>query len=567
MIAHDDNAFCRNAELYYYDFLEGHKPEDISEQLWQHMESCDHCKTEILLLKVAIDKADKDPEAMRANIVTTTRLELQFAYEGQSVGCDIVKPFMPLFLSPDFPIRTKTPITLHIESCPQCLADVESLQALDLDQKRLILLSQIMAEKEPSDKQICEKARIAIPAIAAMEFDDVSLSTLKHICICPDCRKLLFEVRQEIIGNQKSQKSPDEGFPCEAVTGKDLFDYCFPYDMDPSDDEYAKFRPSFISHVSSCQTCLTKMQKLHETVSNIDEREESGITTCFNLKDEPGIDTTSDPEGASSNRPIEGNVIDGQSEENWPAAESANAEIAAQVQKKRDTGSPASLNLRHLIKPLAAAAVILLVALLVLNGRKLKATDLSQVYENLAKVKNVYLKRISPPQNKVIQETWISRDLEIKMLKTKDQYVIWDIKERKRKAKYLESSAVEITNVDKKTIEKVVSTLVGPLEMLPFSKLSTFPESASWRRLPKDSLSQIAENMDIYEIIWTDTSMNGSLVYHRWHGFVESEKKLPVRTELYVKDRFNQEYELTNVIEIQYPKTYEIENLISELGF
>ena len=165
MIAPDNNPLCQKARLYYYDYLEGRRPEDISDELWQHMDSCNHCHANIHLLGAQIDKADIDPEIAQTCIVTTVNLGLHFAHVDKPVGCNTVKPFIPLLADSGLAIRTSTPITAHIDHCRQCLEDTESLQALKLKRQQLLQLGQILVEAEDVDKNICKHARMRLSSV------------------------------------------------------------------------------------------------------------------------------------------------------------------------------------------------------------------------------------------------------------------------------------------------------------------------------------------------------------------------------------------------------------------
>jgi hypothetical protein len=549
MVAPDNSPLCQEARIYYYDFLEGHQPEDAPTVVWRHMEGCDYCRNEILLLKETIDQADNDTQLSKANVIETAYLQLHFAYIGEPVDCQTVKPFLPLLADPDLTIRTRTPITSHVQDCLECLASVKCLQVLNLDQARLIRLSQVMAQTRQSDDEVCETAQSGVAAVAAMDFEGISASKLKHICTCPDCRDSLFQHRQAIIDRLKGRQVSGGVSVCETVAEKDLFDLCLPYGLNPAEGELTDSCSPLISHVSGCIVCLERMQELHRTVARIIERPDSGIVTCFDL-------------GCGSD-----DKVDLQSEVGGQLAttttESAESRAGRASPGKRHTTLP---NLRTYLKPVIGIAAVLMIVLTVLNLRSLKATGLERVYENLAKVKNVHLRRISPQREEVIEEIWISRDLGIKMIKAKGQCVMWDIGSSKRKIKDLISGSIDVVDIDKKTTETVRNTLVGPLDLLPFSKTSSFPEDANWRLLPKDETNQVPDDIDVYEITWTSMSSNDSTVYHRWYGQVLSDKKLPVRTESYVKDAVNQEYELTTIIEISYPDTGQIRNLIAEQG-
>ena len=568
MIVPDHESICQRAEPYYYDFLCGNKQEDIPDALWQHISRCDHCKTEVYLLKAALNRTEGCSGSDAMNTAITTNLELHFAHTGQPVGCDTVKPFLPTLADPAFEVRIPTPITVHIDKCQQCASELETIRQLDLNHRQLCRLGQVFAKARSADKGSCKTAQELIPSVGAIELDKATSSILKHLCICPDCRELLFQQRQAVCDGLKTHESGGEEFPCDNVAHKDLFDYCFPYGIDPAEDQYAEFRPSFTSHVSTCPLCLGRMQTLHKTVSSIIDREESSIITCFKMKNKSEVQTTGSTEDVYSQWPIEVNVLDKQSGSNCPAAESESSSgRVAQVQRRWGKQGPAYLNLKRFVKPLATAAAILFVVLLALHGPSLKATDLSQIYENLAKVKNVHITSIDPEHSQVIQEIWISRELELKLFKNKNQYELWDLKQKERKTKDLNTGAISSIDVDEETAQKVAQTLIGPLNMLPFSRIADFPENSKWYRVAEDSVEDSADNTDIYEIVWTEETIGGPLLHLKWRGLIESQTKLPRRIELYEKDDVDQEYELVTVTEALYPETDMIQNLLHEIGF
>ena len=569
MIVPDHESICHSAEPYYYDFLCGNKQEDIADALWQHIGQCDHCKTEVYLLKAALNRTEEHSGSDAMNTAITTNLEFHFAHTGQPVGCDTLKPFLPTLADPAFEVRIPTPITVHIDKCQQCASELEIIRQLNLSHSQLYRLGQILVEAEDVDKSICKHARIAIPAIAALAVDEASASMLKHGCVCPECRELLFQYRQEIIDRLESEnESRSKEFPCVSVTENDLFDYCFPYGIDPAKDEYAKFRPSLTSHVSACPACLGRMQTLHKTVSSMIDREESGVITCFNVKGASELQATSSPEDIYSQWPVEVNVLDKRSESNWPATESESPSgLVAQVQRRLGKQGPAYLNMKRFVKPIATAAAILFVVLLVLHGPSLKATDLSQIYENLAKIKNVHIARIDPEHSRVIQETWIARGLELKIFKDDDQYVLWDMRGKARKTKKLTNGAATIVPLDDETVKKVKDTLLGPLDILPFTQIAKVPKDSKWYRLTDESIETVIDDTEAYDMDWTEKSLSGSLIHSKWRCYIEIGTKLPVRIEWYEKRATEEEYSLIITAILAYPETSEILSLIRSIGF
>ena len=287
MIAPNRNSLCREAKLYYYDFLSDESRGLIPESISDHIEQCQHCREQINQLKVVLSQTDGiEPEQGQVSSAITTMLELHFAYIGERVTCKTVRPFLSGLLDPALEIRIPTPITAHLDNCKQCSEGLEAIRELNLNRKQLCRLSQLFADKPGEDNINCSQAKAAIIAVVFMALHEINEGVLKHLCTCPNCRSALYQyresVRTDLLHSEKAQKE----FPCEEISATDIFDYCLPYGIDPAADQYAKFRESLISHLRSCPKCLAKMQELHRTIYNIADRAESEVVTIYHI-DEP----------------------------------------------------------------------------------------------------------------------------------------------------------------------------------------------------------------------------------------------------------------------------------------
>lgn len=220
-----------------------------------------------------------EPE-QQIDLAIVTCLELHLNYIDQPVNCKVVKPFLSWQADKRRAISEQTPITTHISECPDCQRDIETLKQLNLDQKYLSRLSELFAGEPYKDTGNCRETQKAIHSIAEMDFSATTVEILRHVCICQTCRQLLYQQRKEMLESLPEYDTSPE-FPCESVSPSEIFVYTISFGLDPANDQYAKFRPSFTSHLLKCQTCLRKMQELHNTTYAILERPDSGIVTCY----------------------------------------------------------------------------------------------------------------------------------------------------------------------------------------------------------------------------------------------------------------------------------------------
>ncbi len=226
-------------------------------------------------------KPKLEPE-QQIDLAVTTCLEFHLSYIDQPVTCEVVKPFLPWQADEELTISEQTPITAHIAECLDCRSDIETLKQLSLDQKHLAQLSKLFAGNSHEDTGNCFETREAMQVIVEMNFSATTAEILRHVCLCPTCRQLLYQERKEMLESLPAYDLSPE-FPCESVSPSDIFVYTVPFGLDPANDQYAKFRPSFTSHLVKCPTCLGKMLKLHDSVYGILERPDSGVVTCYNL--------------------------------------------------------------------------------------------------------------------------------------------------------------------------------------------------------------------------------------------------------------------------------------------
>jgi hypothetical protein len=146
MVAHESNSLCKQAESYYYDLLGDGGRELVSEPIVSHVEKCQHCQEQINRLKISLLQADNRESKQGQVSPAVIMLKLHLAYIGKPVTCEAVRPFLPTLLEPALKIEIPTPITAHIDHCPRCSEDLETIRRLNLNHEQLYCLSQLFAE-------------------------------------------------------------------------------------------------------------------------------------------------------------------------------------------------------------------------------------------------------------------------------------------------------------------------------------------------------------------------------------------------------------------------------------
>jgi hypothetical protein len=546
MISHNPDINCTNARLYYYDFLHAETREGIPEGAMEHIKQCRICQTEMDRLKELLIKAQErdESEQSRKDSAISTLLRLHFEYIGEPVKCDTVKPFLGSLADPVLQIRIPTPITTHVNKCKACRDDLQKLLNLHLPHKYLCRLGQILSDKPAEDEFSCSQAQIAIPAVVSLNFHETNAGILKHLCICPDCRKQLYlhreSIRKKLLLNGASQN----GFPCDSVSAADIYDYCMPYGIDPANDEYAEFRESLTSHLRSCPKCLAKIQKLHRTITNIVERAESGTVTIYNIDESEShadIPKSSEMTGIEDNLSIE---------------QPKTINLTARLKEK----IPA-LNMKPLLKAgLAAAAVIVIGLALLINSPAAKAVSFEQIRKAIKDAKNVYIKTFSGNM-KLTQESWVSRSLNIYLTKTGEKSVLLDLANKVRR----ETGSAEMSPLSTTAVTETKNMMAGALGLVPFDDLASLPDDVEWKYDGNEDSGNITETTEKYELTWLEKTGASHTISNKWVFFVDSKTNRPLKTEFYRKSESDIKYNLQSTKEIEYPSDDKIRSKIKEV--
>ena len=551
MISHNPYINCTNARLYYYDFLNTETREGIPEGALQHIKQCRTCQTEMDSLKNLLVKADEriKSEQSRKDSAISTLLRLHFEYIGEPVKCDTVKPFLTSLADPVLQIRIPTPITTHINKCKACRDDLQTLLDLHLPHKYLCRLGRILADKPVEDEFICSQAQAAIPAVVSMAFHETNAEILKHLCTCSDCRKKLYlhreSVRKTLLLNGISQN----GFQCDSISAADIYDYCMPYGIDPADDEYVEFRESLTSHLRECPKCLAKIQQLHLTISNIAERAESEVITVYDI----------DESESYADMPNSSEIAD--TEDNLHVEQPNIINLTARLKEK-----VTAINMKPLLKAgLAAAAVIAIGFALLFNAPAAKAVSFEQIYQAIKNAKNVYIAQFSQSNTEPDEERWVSRPLNIYMTKTRQETVLLDLTNKTRSVKRLSTGPVEKSELSDKIVTSTKERMAGFLGLVPPVDLTLHTSDIEWNRIENDDFDNIAEAIEIYELIWSKKSGVAPVIYNKWVFFVEPKRNRLLKTELHRKMEGDAEYDLETIMEVKYPSDDEIHSKIKEV--
>ena len=563
MITPNTNLLCRQAEPHYYCFLNSESHGFVPESIVNHIEQCQYCKERINQLEQALSQAECDVESEQGHVSSAVAhmLKLNFAYTGKAVTCETVRPFLPTLLEPSLEIRIPTPITAHLDKCRQCSENLETIRELNLSSKQLCRLSQLFADTRAEDTVSCSQAQAAILAVVTMALSETNADVLKHLCTCPDCRKLLYQHRETVYYELLQDKADQNKFPCEGVSASDIFDYVVPYGVDPANDEYAKFRKSFTAHAAGCPKCLAKVQELHHSVYSIIERAESGVATVYTIDGSGKVEAISESNELYAGFPIKVEVTGLQ--EAKTRQPTADADFTGALRRKVP-----SRYFKPLVKTAAAAAAVILIACaLFFSTTTARGITLEQIYKAIERIKNVYISTFVPDQEEPIQEQWVSRTSSIYMRKTGDEFALWDIGNGLKKEKHTGAAAVETVRLSTERLAVVEREMGGSLGLVPFNDISEIPGGAQWSRVMDEESQNTAKGAEVYDLMWGQEASDGSVIFRKCRVFVDAKTNIPRRTELYRKLSGDDEYALRSVKVVKCLSDSEMQTILKKSPF
>ena len=546
MIDGNENQ-CELAKEYYYDMLDPDTVDQVPENIQDHIANCLHCVRKLAQLhQLLSDSAHRNQKEPATKRQIPTQLARHFPLHKAQVDCTMVKEFLPLLVDPVPEIKIPTIVTVHLDQCRQCNHDFETLRSLRLNSKQLATLAEFFSQGSFQNSFECSGVSKSIKAVAEMRFGQVTADTLKHICLCKNCRNSLYNARLTMSEKVPGSEKP-AGFPCKTVVAADLFVYCLPYGLDPANDEHAKFRELLTSHLRKCPNCLEKMLQLHNTLYAIAERGKSGVVTCYEL-DSPAKKTrSSDVDESYADRPIKVQLLN----KSRPVPD-----IIPLPQRLKQRLS--TINMKHFIKLAAVAALILTAVALFFNAPVAKAVVLDQIYEAISEITNVCISSFVPGNTRPIQEVWVSITNGFRLLHDGKTFVLWDFANNTKKVKTLESNTVQITILSADTVAKGKKSLKSSFGLVPFSEITDIPKNAQWVRVDDEDFEAIAPGTEAYDLNWPEKGR----LFHKWRFFIEPTTNLPKRVECYKKTVIEHEYELQSMLLVEYPSDSAIEAII-----
>jgi len=410
-------------------------------------------------------------------------------------------------------------VSAHIAQCAYCQQELLAIQQIDLESDTTTFTSEQTSHLElhfalAYQPIKCSTIKAFLPVMAIPE-QQVTIPTpvTTHINYCSPCRE---ELKRLI-------------------------------DMDLSILQYGYVSQMFSDHAVSNTEAFSASQM--KAITEMLQKPDSGIITCFRLKD---------PLKNETGETFEVEV----STEKTPHTVTPQLSPVAASEKSH---APA-LNRRWLLRPLAAAAILMIATLLLFQSPSLQATDIGQIYEALKNVTNIGMAQYDADETTPIQQTWLSGSLGVKLAKTADSFARWDITNKTQEIHDGRTPQIQSVTLTPAAIEAIAKTMEAPYGLLPFKNASELPHGARWEKVRSPQNGPESETTEVYNLFWTKQTAGSDPVDYQWQCSMDPATKRPLKITWGEKHPTTQNYELTTVIEITYPTQAQMQEILAQPG-
>lgn len=541
---------CDRAREHYYALL-CHDEGAVPEAVVRHVESCPLCREQIRRLGNVLGQGQERAEASEGedDEETVEALDRQFEHLGERVRCSQAKAFLPALLAESPRIRIPTPITVHVENCPQCAQDLAAIGKLGLPPGPLGRLGRFYGLSPIHVSFHDEQIRATVAALAAFSLDGADPADLDHVSRCPPCRAWMHRQRAKALAGIEEGTEGRGVLLCREIATADLFDYVLPFGLDALAVGRADGRRDAVAtHVRACRRCLEKVQSLHRTIYEIADRADSAVSTLYRCDEAE----EAREEGRRYRYPVTVQV-----EHYAPAGEGVRASDGAGQPRR------ARLTANLLVRRTALATVTAVVVAVFLLTKAPTATGTSVADLTRAIPPNVHIVSRRPDNRQPFHEMWRSKDLNKIALRSKGECVEYDL--RKELMKVIRpglGAGSQPVAIPREQLDSIQMFMNSPLG-------GVFSQDLLDKNLSQVGSVRCPDRpgvlLPVYELPLEASSANGVARPRRLRILVDPQQR-PVQIEASHWDPTRQEWEPETITELTYPTTTEMEDAFKALS-
>jgi len=304
------------------------------------------------------------------------------------------------------------------------------------------------------------------------------------------------------------------------------------------------------------QLCRLGQTMAEQSPEGLAERGGSEIATCFTLREQGDQSAETEANEMYADWPIDVQVL---SQERLEKSETAET-TGSSAPKQRAL----ILSLKRHIRPAIAAAAVILIGFALFFGTSVaKAVNLDRIYGTVKRARNIHITNFIAGETEPEREEWVSRSLNIHMLKVGQELTLWDFRARPRKIKSFHNVAPKTVTLTEGEAAAEIRKINSPLIIMPFDNVSGVPGDAKWDRAHDHAFQSGTQDSEVYDLTWTDVTIPGKPVLKKWCVLVDSRNR-PQKTQFYSKSPTDAEYLLWNELAVEYLSDDDMKTAIEE---
>lgn len=481
--------------------------------------------------------------------------------------CDQAEPYLFDCVSGDYEADIPGEIAEHVHHCPYCQGEMDRLKQAFNELDKDVEVNGAQAQEDIATclklhfnyvgKEVdCIAIKPFLPLLAMPDFQ-VRMPTpiTVHLNHCSQCRKDCNAIQElELTDSQLallSQVLADpKGFDADAQNATKAIESIVAMDSQ--------------EHVEGTKNS----QRIRQVFSSMVHRKNSGVVTIYEMSKDVEEQALRTSENLYADWPIFVQVTGCDETQNESPVMLKPAISSVGLSKKPVSRFNPSL-FRRAVKPIAAAAVILIALSFFFNTSAVEAVGLKRIYDALAKINNIHIVRFTPPREDPIREIWASKSLKLTLIKSKSQWNLWDLSENVRKIKKIDNSLSETIAIDKTDLPIAEKNLENVLGLMPFPDITDVPEDAKWYKISDTNINAVSPGTEVFELTWQANNSIGEIEPRKWRCYLDPQKHLPFRIERYAKIQGtdSDEFVIKSIVEVRYVEQVDVQEAIRSASF
>ncbi len=199
----------------------------------------------------------------------------------------------------------------------------------------------------------------------------------------------------------------------------------------------------------------------------------------------------------------------------------------------------------------AAFAVVGIFALIALLLRASGSSGISfaSIASACTRVENIHVTISRCDTGEVIYEMWISRELDVLVMRKGREHVVYDLDARCRRRTDLVSGQIETGPLNDRECAGVRRVMA----MHPRSMLTDVPSDARWVHISSQ------DDQEVYEFTWTNWTTAGRAYQSRYEVAIGRVTRLPHRLRLFYSGLATTGWECKSQTQFEYPTKAQVQ--------